>query len=357
MENKEIKVSVIMPVYNSGIYLKTAVESILNQSLKEIELILVDDGSTDGSSEQCDRYARQDSRVIVIHQRNGGICNARNAALKIVKGKYIGFSDHDDEYLPGLLEKAYQRAIETDADIVKFSKRVLVMNGDKIIKERSNSLDDCILNTDDIRRNYLSFFYKPKINCVWDSLFKRSVFLDNNIFFDEFYKCGGEDSDIMARCLLYVRKIAFMSNVLYVHYIRRNISTSFKYNPYACKHIVYLTNVIYDNAQKVGYNLSMNKKESDFFLTEYLINGMSAIISHSQCDFSISKKKEILANLKKERCMQFDFGKSSVKSIVKMEMKIGLAYFLYINSFYSLLLGIHRLRNWRSNSKIINFLR
>ena len=69
MDNN-IKVSVIMPVYNSGEYLKTAVESILNQSLKEIELILVDDGSTDGSSERCDEYAAKDSRVVVIHQKN-----------------------------------------------------------------------------------------------------------------------------------------------------------------------------------------------------------------------------------------------------------------------------------------------
>ena len=109
MDNNRIKVSVIMPVYNSGEYLKTAVESILNQSLKEIELILVDDGSTDGSSERCDEYAAKDSRVVVIHQKNGGICNARNVALKIARGEYIGFSDHDDEYLPGLLENAYNR--------------------------------------------------------------------------------------------------------------------------------------------------------------------------------------------------------------------------------------------------------
>lgn len=94
-----IKVSVIMPVYNSGKYLDIAVKSILSQSLREIELILVDDGSTDGSSEQCDRYALLDNRVVVLHQKNGGICNARNNALKRAKGEYIAFSDHDDAYL------------------------------------------------------------------------------------------------------------------------------------------------------------------------------------------------------------------------------------------------------------------
>lgn len=121
MENK-IKVSVIMPVYNSGEYLQTAVDSILSQSLKDIELILVDDGSTDGSSEKCEECAKKDKRVVVIHQRNGGICNARNAALKIARGEYIGFSDHDDEYLPGLLEDNYKLCITQNLDFVKFCK-------------------------------------------------------------------------------------------------------------------------------------------------------------------------------------------------------------------------------------------
>ena len=94
-----------MPVYNTGGYLKTAVESILSQSLKDFELILFDDGSTDGSSERCDEYGRNDSRVVVLHQNNGGICNARNAALRIAKGEYIAFQDSDDEWMSDKLEK------------------------------------------------------------------------------------------------------------------------------------------------------------------------------------------------------------------------------------------------------------
>ena len=120
MENYSVKISVIMPVYNSGEYLKTAVESILSQSLREIELILVDDGSTDGSSERCDEFATSDERVKVIHQKNAGICAARNVALRIAKGEYLAFSDHDDEYLPGLLEDSLNFALENHLDIVKY---------------------------------------------------------------------------------------------------------------------------------------------------------------------------------------------------------------------------------------------
>ena len=137
MENK-IKVSVIMPVYNSGEYLQTAVDSILSQSLKDIELILVDDGSTDGSSEKCDEYAKKDKRVVVIHQKNGGICNARNAALNIARGEYIGFSDHDDEYLPGLLEDNYKLCITQNLDFVKFCKKWDIVEDGKVIERHSN---------------------------------------------------------------------------------------------------------------------------------------------------------------------------------------------------------------------------
>ena len=141
-----------MPVYNSGKYLKTAVGSILNQSLKDIELILVDDGSTDGSSERCDEYAQQDNRIVVIHQKNGGICNARNAALKIARGEYIGFSDHDDEYLPGFLEHAYTEAKKNNADLT------IICTNERKKQIRKAKPKKCIViyNTPKISENILN---------------------------------------------------------------------------------------------------------------------------------------------------------------------------------------------------------
>ena len=159
MENK-IKVSVIMPVYNSGEYLQTAVDSILSQSLKDIELILVDDGSTDGSSEKCEEYAKKDKRVVVIHQRNGGICNARNAALKIARGEYIGFSDHDDEYLPGLLEDNYKLCITQNLDFVKFCKKWDVVEDGKVIERHSNTIAQKVFTRDDVVNNLVFPFHK-----------------------------------------------------------------------------------------------------------------------------------------------------------------------------------------------------
>ena len=90
------KVSIIIPVYNVAPYLDRCVQSACNQTYRNIEIILVDDGSTDESGEMCDRWAEKDSRVRVVHKKNGGLSDARNTGLDIAHGKYILFLDSDD---------------------------------------------------------------------------------------------------------------------------------------------------------------------------------------------------------------------------------------------------------------------
>lgn len=89
-------ISVIVPIYKVEQYLDECVQSIRNQTYTNLEIILVDDGSPDNCPEMCDNYARQDSRIKVIHKKNGGLCSARNAAISIAKGDYIGFVDGED---------------------------------------------------------------------------------------------------------------------------------------------------------------------------------------------------------------------------------------------------------------------
>ena len=231
MEKNNIKVSVIMPVYNSGIYLKTAVDSILNQSLKELELLLVDDGSTDGSSEKCDEYAQKDSRVVVIHQKNEGICNARNAALKIAKGEYIAFSDHDDEYLPGLLEDNLYICKEQNLDFIKFCKKWDVIDGNRVIEHHENCIKKAIYTRADVIPNIVDLMQNRFGSCVWDTIYKKKFLLDNDIWFDTFFIMGGEDYAFNFKCFEYVERYGTNDKVYYHHIIRKNFSTSLKLNP------------------------------------------------------------------------------------------------------------------------------
>lgn len=110
-------ISIVIPVYNSEQYLRQCVDSVLAQTYKNLDVILVDDGSTDSSPAICDEYAARDVRVRVIHQENGGIGAARNAGIKIAKGTYIGFVDSDDWIDPLMYEYMYEKITRTQSDI------------------------------------------------------------------------------------------------------------------------------------------------------------------------------------------------------------------------------------------------
>ena len=113
--------SIIVPVYNVGLYLERCIESILKQSFDDYEVILVDDGSTDNSSAICDLYSELDPRVAVIHKTNGGLSDARNSGLKIAKGAYICFIDSDDYVNKNLLQTAFFYLTKYDVDSFRFS--------------------------------------------------------------------------------------------------------------------------------------------------------------------------------------------------------------------------------------------
>ena len=114
------KVSVIIPVYNVEKYLRECLDSVVNQTLKDIEIICINDGSPDNSLAILEEYAKKDSRIIVISQENSGVSTARNVGIDLAKGDYLYFIDADDYAEPDLLELSYQKALSTQCDIVNF---------------------------------------------------------------------------------------------------------------------------------------------------------------------------------------------------------------------------------------------
>ena len=110
-------ISIIVPVYNVDKYIERCIQSIINQTYKNLEIILIDDGSTDKSGAICDKYSKIDNRINVIHKKNGGLSEARNVGLDIARGDYIGFVDSDDYIHPQMYELLYKNLIGTSADI------------------------------------------------------------------------------------------------------------------------------------------------------------------------------------------------------------------------------------------------
>ena len=113
------KISIIVPIYNVEKYLDRCVRSLCNQTLQDIEIILVDDQSPDDCPRMCDEYAKQDSRIIVIHKKNGGLGYARNSGMKVATGEYVAFVDSDDYVDLDMFESMYNSAKKYDADFVR----------------------------------------------------------------------------------------------------------------------------------------------------------------------------------------------------------------------------------------------
>ena len=184
-------VSVIVPVYGTESYLRSCIDSICNQSYKNLQIVLVDDESPDNCPVICDEYAKKDSRITVIHQKNTGVSGARNTGIRNAKGDYIMFVDSDDELTPNGVEILLSDALKYGADIVwaplkrgvekdkTEAEEVLVIDGDKSLIDSLNG--------------------KSNTSAVWGKLFK-SRFIEG-IFFEE-GKNTNEDGFFMFQCYM-----------------------------------------------------------------------------------------------------------------------------------------------------------
>ena len=209
------KVSIILPVYNVAPYLRQSLDSIISQTLTDIEIICVDDGSTDESGKILDEYKEKDARIKVIHKKNAGTGAARNDGLKIATGECIGFVDPDDWILPNMYERLYNILQDKELDIVMFTPDVFNDQTQKhegfLYFQDSNFpkiLDDKIFNKDDI-----SPFSYPM--CVWNKLYRKKLFDENNIDFAE--GLDFEDHKVIFKSLFTAKRIYFIREKLYVY--------------------------------------------------------------------------------------------------------------------------------------------
>jgi len=167
-------VSIIVPVYNVEKYLARCVESIIGQDYNNLEIILVDDGSNDSSGMICDRYSRNDDRVKVIHQTNGGMSAARNAGLDIASGDYIMFVDSDDEVVSTFVSTMLNASISSDASLVQCGFRYVDEEG--ILLNEVVSSDAVLLNHTEQMKEHLN--ERLITTMVWDKLYKADLLRD-----------------------------------------------------------------------------------------------------------------------------------------------------------------------------------
>lgn len=207
-------ISIIVPVYNVENYINKCVDSIKNQSYSNLEIILVDDGSTDRSGEICDELAINDNRIIVIHKKNGGLSDARNSGLKIMKGEYIGFVDSDDYIDSNMYEHMLRYMLDNQLDVVMCGTSSVF--GEKEVT--SKKFDSYILtDKEDIIEDVYSKSYEGSTTTVCNKLFKRKIF--SKLYFK--LNTTFEDDEIVLSWINRVSRYGRISNPFY-KYVQRD---------------------------------------------------------------------------------------------------------------------------------------
>lgn len=312
------KVSVIVPIYNVEQYLDRCVVSIVNQSYKNLEIILVNDGSPDGCGAMCDLWASKDERIIVIHKENGGVSTARNAGLDVCSGEYITFADPDD-YLHLEMIETLLRKKHPDADIV-ICNYIQLKDG----KENYRSTGkDMLLTSEEFYNHYWEYSDTSILNCPWNKLYVAKLFME--------YKLRYEPRYITAQDLAL--------NVEYYE-MCKNLQIIYDYLYYYSDNVDSVTNTYKELRFDILLEIyqkrisSVRMKKTRLVDVENNLERKSMIYLYAFCIESLAKGGKELKKKDKTRIIQYYASKKEIKealSLYRCKVKVnGFVEYLQI---------------------------
>ncbi len=208
-----VKISVIVPVYNASSTLNRCVDSILNQTFSDFELLLINDGSKDHSGQLCDEYAKKDPRVRVFHKENGGVSSARNLGLDNATGEWISFCDSDDEFDLDFLKSIYQYSqhdVILTSFITKPNNRICLFPNHTYTE--SKEIGQCL------KEHIYTGFSMP-----WAKLYKRQIITENKLYFNTDIS-SGEDTLWVSQYLMHINSIVLLDYQGYIYYKQNGLS-------------------------------------------------------------------------------------------------------------------------------------
>lgn len=287
VEKQTDLISVIIPVYKVEQYINRCVDSVINQTFKNLEIILVDDGSIDNSGKICDEYAKKDKRIIVIHKKNGGLSSARNAGINIAHGKFLSFIDGDDYVDKRFIEILYKNIKENDAD-VSIVNYYQFSNTSEVFETQEKE-KVCLFSQDEFFEN---MYDEPVYSVVaWNKLYKKEIFDDIK------YPVGkiNEDEAVLHYIVGKCSKIV-TSNLELYYYFQRTNSIMHSNNK---QDILDVMDFLYD---RINYLKKINKKNTKCYygtMDAYAYNLIEKY-SYSKNNKKIKKYFYILRQLLKE---------------------------------------------------------
>lgn len=275
------KISVVIPVYNTEKYVEMCVNSILNQTYKNVEIILVDDGSPDGSPALLDRIASEHENIIVVHKENGGLSSARNAGIDVMTGEYVVFLDSDDTLTENAINLLVEKIISTNSDAV-FCDRYFKVSESSGISKLKHHFDKSCQITDPKQFCLTVLIGKCRAWRAHSLIYRSDLLKDNNVRFPEGYT--SEDFPFNANFLLHANKIDFLEEPT-VNYLKRKGSITTTFNNKFIDTICFIDKVACDFLEQANLNdeKSIRMKDSLFCrnMVTYLFSAMSPLNSNS----------------------------------------------------------------------------
>lgn len=267
-------ISIIVPIYGIDRYLGLCIESIINQTYKNLEIILVDDGGKDRCPDICDLYASKDKRIKVIHKANGGLVSARKAGLQESNGSYISYVDGDDWIGPGFIESMYSSTFFSNADVVcaGFTKDLFSKSSTFTNTIPSGVYDGEKL--ENLKKHMISCgqYYCPGITTyVWNKLFRREILIDAQMNIDNRITIG-EDAAVTYPVLFKSNIISVIDNIAY-HYRQREdsmLKQSSSYSQEAQK-LKYLYSYLIKWADETKPNFNLHSQVNEFILANAIM--------------------------------------------------------------------------------------
>lgn len=310
--------SIIIPVYNAEAFLRKCIDSILSQTFLNFEIILVDDGSSDNCPWICDRYAQKDSRIHVIHQKNGGSSSARNAGIRIASGEYIMFVDSDDYWNSATALCAIAESIK------QLRCDVLCMNFYKVYAEATSSMkyfadSETYIGIEQVLR------YERYVSSAWSKVIKSTLLLDGHMDFVE--NVYSEDIDWSMRLLLKTNNIAYLDLAFYC-YLQRPESISRSMNTKKMQDLK-------DNVYTCIQLLREQDKRQQEILSPYAAYQYAVLLLNIA---SISDKRyqtKLLSGLEKECGLLRHSSSSKVRAINMAYKTLGFRGMLWFLSVYA----------------------
>ena len=302
------KVSVIVPVYNVEKYIEKCLNSLLNQTLEDIEIIIVNDGSTDNSKKIIEKYLNN-KNIVYIEKENGGLSSARNYGIPYAKGEYIGFIDSDDYVENTMFEKMYSKAVQEKSDMVECD----------FLWEYPNKVR---FDTGKIYENQKRAIVDGRV-VAWNKIIKREVLESTKIKFPEGLRY--EDVEFFYKLIPYLNKISFVKEPL-VHYVQRNDSIANTQNERTAEIFTVLDNVISFYKEKGFYE--QYKSELEFVYARFLLCSSLKRITKIQ-DKKI--RKELLNKTWNNLNSMFPNWKNN--KILNEEKSLKIFYMRTVNNF------------------------